>query len=121
MAFLKFSRDKRGYEHFYLVQPTNRRGNKTTRPRVLYWFRTPPNIKVGRKPFDADVRQNLETRNPDVSFDWDAIVNTPIPPVDAEHWRERRRIGREFRRNQNDAPGIDSSVVHEAASPTVLP
>ena len=58
MAFLRFTRDKRGYEHFYLVEAsTNRRGK--TRARVLYWFRTPPGIKVGREPFDEDVRRAL--------------------------------------------------------------
>ena len=54
MAFLRFSRDKRGVENFALVQPTtNRRGKVTS--RVLYWYRTPPDVKVGREPFDADV------------------------------------------------------------------
>ena len=71
MPFLKFSRDRRGYEHFYLVQPSNR---GKSRPRVLYWFRTPPNIKVGRTPFDPDMRRVLEAQNPDVTFDWEAII-----------------------------------------------
>lgn len=90
MAFLRFTRDKRGYEHFYLVEPTtNRRGK--TRPRVLYWFRTPPNVKVGRDPFDPSVRRELEAQNPGVQFDWRKIVETPIPSADIERWRERRR------------------------------
>ena len=93
MAFLRFSRDKRGVENFYLVQPTtNRRGK--VRPRVLYWFRSPPDVKVGREPFDADVRRALEAQNPDVDFDWRAIVETPIPSADADKWRERRRAER---------------------------
>ena len=93
MAFLRFSRDKRGVENFYLVQPTtNRRGK--VRPRVLYWFRSPPAVKVGREPFDADVRRALERQNPDVAFDWRAIVDTPIPSADADKWRERRRAER---------------------------
>lgn len=93
MAFLKFSRDKRGVEHFSLVQPTtNRRGK--IRPRVLYWFRSPPDVKVGREPFDAEVRRALETQNPDIAFDWRAIVETPIPSADADKWRERRRAER---------------------------
>jgi hypothetical protein len=91
LAFLRFSRDKRGYEHFYLVEATtNRRGK--TRARVLYWFRTPPGVKVGREPFDAGVRQALESQNPGVAFDWRKIIETPIPSADAEKWRERRRI-----------------------------
>lgn len=93
MAFLRFSRDKRGVENFYLVQPTtNRRGK--VRPRVLYWFRSPPDVKVGRQPFDPAVRHALEAQNPDVAFDWRAIVETPIPSADADKWRERRRADR---------------------------
>src|SRR6266545_1602961 len=93
MAFLRFTRDKRGYEHFALVQPiTNRRGK--VRTRILYWFRTPPNVKVGREPFDETLRRALEAQNPDVSFDWQKIVDTPIPSADTEKWRERRRVER---------------------------
>ena len=89
MAFLRFSRDKRGYELFSLVQAEQRGGQ--SRPRVLYAFRTPPNIKVGRNPFDDETRKALEQANPGVGFDWRQIVDTPIPSADAEMWRERRR------------------------------
>jgi hypothetical protein len=93
VAFLRFTRDKRGVENFYLVQPTtNRRGK--IRPRVLYWFRSPPDVKVGREPFDVDVRRTLEAQNPGVEFDWRAIIDTPIPSADADKWRERRRADR---------------------------
>lgn len=90
MAFLRFTRDPRGYENFYLVEPTtNRRGK--SRSRVLYWFRTPPNVRVGRDPFDPAVRREIETQNPGVEFDWKKILETPIPSADVEKWRERRR------------------------------
>jgi hypothetical protein len=94
VAFLKFSRDKRGYEHFFLVQPTTRRGK--TRERILYWFRTPPGVRVGRLPFSDTVRRGLETQFPDVSFDWTKLLDTPPPPPapDVERWRERRRAER---------------------------
>src|SRR5919197_3397726 len=96
MAFLRFSRDKRGYEHFQLVQPaTGRRGN--SRPRILYWFRSPPNMKIGREPFDEGIRTALEKQNPDVEFDWAQIRATAIPSADAEQWRERRRRTRQAR------------------------
>lgn len=94
MAFLRFTRDKRGYEHFYLVQPSQRGKSPA---RVLYWFRTPPNVKVGRDPFDERVRRELEAQNPDVTFDWRKILETPIPSADAEMWRERRRAARAAR------------------------
>jgi hypothetical protein len=93
LAFLRFSRDKRGVENFYLVQPTtNRRGK--VRQRVLYWFRSPPDVKVGREPFDQHARRALEAQNPEVEFDWRAIVDTPIPSAEADKWRERRRAER---------------------------
>jgi hypothetical protein len=93
MAYLRFSRDKRGYEHFSLVESTtNRRGK--VRQRVLYWFRSPPDIRVGREPFDEAVRRALEAQNPNVTFDWRSILEAPIPSADADKWRERRRAER---------------------------
>ena len=79
---------------------TGRRGK--TRQRVLYWFRTPPNVKVGREPFDLHVRRALEAQYPNVKFDWEQLRNTPIPSVEPEYWRERRRAERAVRRVQEE-------------------
>ena len=79
------------------MQPSSARRGKS-RPRILYWFRTPPNVKVGREPFAEYVRRALETQNPDVRFDWDALVATPIPPPETDRWRERRRAQRAAKR-----------------------
>ena len=124
MAYLKFSRDKRGYEHFYLVQPSNR---GKARPRLLYWFRTPPNVKVGRSPFAPEIRRALEAQNPDVAFDWDAIVHTPIPPpMEPERWRERRRVERALKaasRRPEEAAAIDEAsepAAHAENPPQVV-
>jgi hypothetical protein len=90
---LRFSRDQRGYEHFCLVQPTGRQGKP--RPRIFYWFRTPPNVRVGRRLFEADTRRALEAEFPAMTFKWDELLATPIPPPDtSERWRERRRLER---------------------------
>jgi hypothetical protein len=100
VPFLKFSRDKRGYENIYLVHAQNRRG-KPSRPRILYWYRTPPGIRVGRPPFDDETRKRLEAQNPEVTFDWATIVATPIPPpAENEQWRERRRAERAAKQAQ---------------------
>ena len=102
MPFLRFSRDKRGYEHTYLVQTTNRRG-KSVRPRLLYWYRTPPGLRVGRPPFDEEVRRALEAQNPDVDFDWTTIAQTSFPPPETvEPWRERRRAERAARQARRE-------------------
>lgn len=125
MAFLRFSRDKRGVDNFYLVQPTtNRRGK--VRPRVLYWFRSPPDVKVGREPFDPDVRRALEAQNPDVTFDWRAIVETPIPSADADKWRERRRAERAAKHAAAEEESVEAAngeaeVSGAAAAPAPAP
>jgi len=107
VAFFRFSRDKRGYEHFYLVEPvTNRKGR--SRPRILYWYRTPPNVKVGRVPFDDAMRRAIEAQYPDVSFDWAKIVEAPIPSADVEKWRERRRAERADRTARRSGGGDDA-------------
>ena len=91
MPFVRFSRDKRGYEHVYLIDSSKERG----RSRVLYWFRTPPGVKVGRAAFDPDTQRSLERQNPDVLFDWPQIVAARMPPpVPVENWREKRRAER---------------------------
>ena len=114
MPFLRFSRDKRGYEHFYLVQPVSGRRGKT-RQHILYWFRTPPNVKVGREAFDEQVRRALEAQNPDVEFDWAKLLDTPIPPPapDVERWRERRRAAR--RQPPSDTDDDDATADIEEA------
>jgi hypothetical protein len=96
VPFVRISRDKRGYEYFALVHTTSGRRGKV-RQRTLYWFRTPPNVKVGRPPFDDEVMRALEAQYPDVTFDWDALRTTPMPPPSAEHWRERRRAEKAMR------------------------
>jgi hypothetical protein len=112
--FLRFNRDKRGYEHFYLVQPTtNRRGK--TRARILYWFRTPPGVKVGRLPFDPDVQRTIEAQNPGITFDWKRLLATPIPPPsqDVERWRERRRLERAEKAARRALRAADGEVAPE--------
>ena len=115
MPFLRFSRDKRGYEHIYLIHAQNRRG-KPGRPRVLYWYRTPPGVKVGRVPFDAEMRRMLEAQYPDVSFDWKSLESTPAPPPDtSEPWRERRRLERAAKQARKGEP-VEGEAVDQSDS-----
>jgi hypothetical protein len=41
---------------------------------MLYWFRTPPNVKVGRLPLDEEAIRTVEAKNPDVTFDWKKML-----------------------------------------------
>jgi hypothetical protein len=116
VPFLKFSRDRRGYEHYCLVEPLAGRREKR-RERVLYWFRTPPNVKVGREPFDDHVMRVLEAQYPGIVFDWEALRSTPIPSVEPEYWRERRRAERAARRAQEEEVAEESPEKPGAEEP----
>ena len=109
MPFLKFSRDKRGYENYYLFDGKGR-------PRLLFWFRTPPQVKVGRAPFSADVRAMIEAQNPGLQFDWARIMATPIPSPDVDKWRERRRVEKAAKRAAREAEAVEAA---EAAAEVV--
>ena len=124
MPFLKFSRDKRGFENYYLIEPPSGGRNNTHRgksqPRVLFWFRTPPQVKVGREPFSPEVRKIIEAQYPRLVFDWPRIISTPIPPPDAsDHWRERRRqekAAKRAAREDVDAEMETAAVVEAPAA-----
>jgi len=94
LPHLRFTRDKRGYENTYVVHSVRRRGKALQ--RILYWFRTPPNIRVGRAALDEEAIRSIEERNPDIVFDWNEILEARPAPASAElPERERRRRPRD--------------------------
>lgn len=114
MPFVRFSRDRRGYEHVYLVDARDH-----GRSRVIYWFRTPPDVKVGRSPFDSATQRSLEQQYPDVKFDWSQIVAARMPPpAPVENWREKRRAERAFKRARSEDTVEVADVEHLPAEPT---
>src|SRR6187397_3529582 len=63
-----------------------RPGSGISRPRVLYLFRSPGNLRVGRRALDGEVREALEHTHPDLSFDWislerETVVTRQEPPA----------------------------------------
>ena len=84
MPFLRVIRDKRGYETTYLMHWYREGGRQ--RSRILYIFRTPGGVRVGRHPLDPDVQRQLEVQHPDIAFDWavvrenQQVVETTIEP-----------------------------------------
>ena len=102
MPRLRFTRDQRGYENTFLVHTTRRRGKERT--RILYWFRSPPHVKVGRAAFDEEAIRAIEEANPDIAFDWGKILEARPAEPEFEPWRTRR--GREGRnRERPDTSG----------------
>lgn len=67
-----------------------RRGRNRT--RVLYWFRTPPGVKVGRTALDDEALRRIERQNPDLEFDWPKILKGGgSPPTEPRPPFESRR------------------------------
>ena len=88
MPFLRILRDKRGYETTYLMH-WFRDGNRQ-RSRVLYVFRTPGSVRVGRTALDRDVLRQIESSYPDIEFDWNAVRENQQVIEPAPEMRRRR-------------------------------
>jgi hypothetical protein len=70
--------------------------------RILYYFRTPPDVRVGRGALDEEAIRLLEEHNPQIEFDWTRILKQGVtegePPPRAE-----RRPPPPFRGKRDDA------------------
>jgi hypothetical protein len=94
MTFMRVARDQRGYETTLLLY-TRRPGD---RPRVLYWYRTAPGVRVGRGALDEDAIRAIEEQHPDVEFDWPQLIEeaASVPPeVERRPERPRRKTPRQ--------------------------
>lgn len=94
MPFLRFSRDRRGYESTFVVHTFKHHGRSES--RVLYWFRSPPHVRVGRAALDEEAIRVLEEAHPEVPFDWSRMLKEKPPPAPAPGGFEdlaRRRRG----------------------------
>lgn len=104
---LRFTRDKRGYETTSLIHAGRRNGR--SRQRILYWFRTPPGVKVGRPALDEDAIRLIEEQNPDIEFDWPKILEAQPAAAPADDSR--------MRRPRRDRPRPPRSAAPPAAGP----
>jgi hypothetical protein len=100
LPFLRFTRDKRGYETTSLVHAGRRNGR--SRQRILYWFRTPPGVKVGRPALDEQAIRWIEEHNPDIEFDWPKILEAHPPAAPAATKTSARVEDGKNRRGRRD-------------------
>lgn len=132
MAFLRFTRDRRGYENTFLLHVAH----PGERPRVLYWYRTAPGVRVGRPALDEDAIRTIEEQHPEIEFDWPHIleVGAITQPEIEEHppVRPKRRPVREVPHavpvepSRADAPEpgedvTDEEPIEEAAAAEAPP
>jgi len=74
VPFLRVIRDKRGYKTTYLMH-WYREGSRQ-RTRILYIFRSPGGVRVGRQSLEPEVLRDIEARHPEISFDWKAVIGS---------------------------------------------
>ena len=100
MPFLRVIRDKRGYETTYLMHWY--RDGARQRSRILYVFRSPGGVRVGRESLEPDVLRDIEAQFPDIAFDWKAVLdNRQIVDTTPDIRRPRKRR----RSEEEDAAG----------------
>jgi hypothetical protein len=90
VPFLRIIRDKRGYETTYLMH-WYKEGSRQ-RSRILYVFRTPAGVRVGRAALERDILRTLEAQYPDIAFDWKSVLeNQQVVEPPPEQRRPKRR------------------------------
>ena len=90
MPFLRVIRDKRGYETTYLMHWF--RDGQRQRTKILYVFRSPGEVRVGRRVLEPEVMRQLEMAHPGIEFDWPAVrENKQIIETSPEPRRRPRR------------------------------
>ena len=112
MPFLRVIRDKRGYETTYLMHLY--RDGARQRSKILYVFRTPGGVRVGRDPLEPDVLRQIESQYPDIQFNW-ATVRESQQLIETSAEPRRRRP----RREEEGSPVVTPPPVALAAAPAV--
>jgi hypothetical protein len=101
VPFIRRSRDRKGYESTTVLHQY-RPAQGPQRTRVLYLFRTPSHVKVGRPALDDEAMEALEHTHPDLSFDWTVLLREPAE-VRTDRWERPARPGR--RPDRTGRPG----------------
>lgn len=86
-----------------------RRGKPRT--RLLYWFRTPPGVRVGRAALDEAAIRLIEEHNPDVTFDWTRILKGEPTPQESRPRQDpqERRARPPRQRGAAPTPGVPAA------------
>lgn len=116
MPFLRVIRDRRGYETTYLMDWY--RDGTRQRSRILYVFRTPGGVRVGRSPLEPDVLRHIESHYPDIVFDWKNVLDSrQVIDSAPESRRPQRRKPEEEVTAAAPALKVESAEAPQNAAP----
>ncbi|HEY1308117.1 MAG TPA: hypothetical protein VGF24_31405 [Vicinamibacterales bacterium] len=109
MPFLRVIRDKRGYETTYLMHIY--RDGARQRTKILYVFRTPGGVRVGRDPLEPEVQRQIEAQYPDIPFNWSAVRDSQQVIETAVEPRRRRQ------KREDEAPADAATAPPPVSQP----
>lgn len=111
MPFLRVTRDRHGHETTLLLHAAA----PGERPRVLYVYRTAPDVRIGRQALDEEAIRLIEERHPDVDFDWTHLIETAsVVGAEPERRVKKRRRGRDEGMEANGGEEPMPPVMHAA-------
>src|SRR5262245_45427241 len=92
------------------------RDGQRQRSKILYVFRTPGGVRVGRDPLEPEVLRQIEAQYPDIAFNWQVVRETQQFIETAAEPRRRRP-----RREEDAAPAAPVVAVAAPAAPVPAP
>jgi len=93
------------------------------RSKILYVFRTPGGVRVGRDPLEPEVLRQIESHYPDIQFNW-ALVRESQQVIETSAEPRRRRPRREEEAPAVAAPPVALAIpaaAPAAPAPTAAP
>src|SRR5687767_11480466 len=87
------------------------------RSKILYVFRTPGGVRVGRDPLEPEVLRQIEAQYPDIQFNWAMVRESQqVIETSAEPRRRRPRREEEPAAAAAPSPAVPALAVAPAAS-----
>jgi hypothetical protein len=93
-----------------------REGNRQ-RSRILYVFRSPGGVRVGREPLDPEVLRDIESLFPAIAFDWKAVLSNRQVIESAPEPRRRKRRAAEATAAEGQTLEAAAASGEEVAAP----
>lgn len=115
MPFLRVIRDKRGYETTYLMHLY--RDGQRQRSKILYVFRTPGGVRVGRDPLEPDMLRQIEAQYPDIVFNWQLVRESQQLIETAAEPRRRRPRREDESTDVASPPAVPAPAAAAPAAP----
>ena len=96
------------------------RDGSRQRSRILYVFRTPGGVRVGRESLDPNVLRQIEAQHPDIAFDWKSVLaNQQVVESVPESRRPRKRKRTEEDTEPSAAPVPKPEAPAAAPQPSI--